>query len=119
MSGAGLMPCRLTTSLSRDSARAATGTRRAAESASAARRNDPTRIETITFTPSENLVEHPDEEARLQAVLDQALAERLDPELADRRRQHDVARLDIHRTDDAREDDEAPVAVDVDLAYAF
>src|SRR5690349_6625832 len=103
MSGAALTPCRLAMSFRRESAAAAVDIDAASASAMAVSRpHERKRIETISFTPSEDLVQQPHEEPGLKAVLDQSLAQRLDPQLADRRREDDVARLDIDRPDDAR-----------------
>src|SRR4051812_699448 len=70
----------------------------------------------IPSPDSKDLVENAHEDPRGEVVLDQAAPEITDAHLPDRRRRHHVPRPDVRRADDAGEDEDLAVAVDLDFA---
>ena len=64
-------------------------------------------------------VQNANQPSGIEVVFHQPASEIADAQLADRRGKDHVARADIHRPDDAGEDDDLPIAVDFDFAHAF
>src|SRR5688572_24210511 len=105
-------PCSAATSFRRAPATSAdTG----AAAATAARTN----ATTTRVRMSEDLVQNPDQPARLEVVLDETFPEVADLHLPHRGGRHHVARPDVGRAHDAGQHDELAVAVDVHLADAL
>src|SRR5690349_20217149 len=81
--------------------------------------SSPSETNVKSLRMSEDLVQHFDQPARLQVVLDETLAEVADLHLSDRGRRHHVAGTDIGRAHDAAQHDELAIAVDIHLADTF